>query len=86
MHVVKKGESLPSIALTESTTVPNLVNCNPKATGTLHPGDKLSFHKSHMGYAISGWLSITPDFLADRYNGGGDPDYADKLNYVLGKL
>jgi hypothetical protein len=39
-----------------------------------------------MGYAISGWLTITPDFLADRYNGGGDPDYADKLNYVLSKL
>jgi hypothetical protein len=86
VHVVKKRESLASIALTESTTIPDLVNCNPKATAGLQPGDKLSFHKSQMGYAISGWLTITPDFLADRYNGGGDPDYADKLNYVLSKL
>jgi len=86
VYIVKRGDSLSSIAIKSSTTIQDLANCNPKSTGAIHPGDKLSYHKSHMGYAISGWLPITADFLANRYNGGGDPNYAEKLNYVLAKL
>jgi hypothetical protein len=35
---------------------------------------------------ISGWRTIDAQFVADRYNGGGDPAYAEKIAYVLGKL
>jgi hypothetical protein len=36
--------------------------------------------------AIVSWSEFTTQNIADKYNGGGDPDYKDKLDYVLGLL
>lgn len=91
-HVkVMPGQSLSSIAAAQHTTIQDLVQENPKAAGVLHPGQVLKFQAAHMAIVIAGWKQITPEFLARWYNGGGydgfgDPAYAAKLKYVLGKL
>jgi hypothetical protein len=88
---VKPGQSLSSIAGANHTTIRDLAQQNPKSVGILHPGQVLNFQTAHTAVVIAGWRQITPEFLARRYNGGGfdsigDPDYAAKLVYVLGKL
>ena len=35
-----------------------------------------------MGQIIVGWRKWDFATIAARYNGGGDPDYADKLAFV----
>jgi hypothetical protein len=32
---------------------------------------------------IVGWKAATTTTIAARYNGGGDPDYSAKLDYLL---
>ena len=49
----------------------------------LHAGDVLKYRKATRGREITGWRSFTTSNIADRYNGGGDPNYAAKLDYVL---
>lgn len=88
---VRPGQSLSSIAAAKHTTIQDLVQENPNETGVLQPGQILDFQTAHMAIVIAGWRQITPEFLARWYNGGGydglgDPAYAAKLKYVLGKL
>ncbi len=61
----------------------NLVINNPAAIKKIYPGEYLAFQRAHM---IPVWAPITADFLAAAYNGGGDPEYANKLRYVYAKL
>jgi LysM repeat protein len=86
-HVVKRGDAFARIANSEHTTLQELAEMNPKTNaGSLHPGQILSFHRAHMQVAIIDWHAVTANFLATRYNGGGDKNYEAKLTYVLGKL
>jgi hypothetical protein len=85
-HKVGKGDSLSRIARSEGTTMQDLRQSNPGLAPSLHPGQSLNFHHAHMVTQIAGWRTIDADFVADRYNGGGDPAYAEKLGYVMGKL
>ncbi len=80
-HVVKQGESFSTIARKEATTPADLSASNPSLK-MLHVKDVVAFHHTHMTAAISGWQSITPEFLQDRYN-VGDSAYAEKIHYVL---
>lgn len=50
--------------------------------GTLKPGMKLKFRKARMQRVMTGWRELNPINVAQRYN-VGDPNYAEKLNYVL---
>lgn len=85
-HTVLKNQSYASIARSDHTTIHDLAAENPTAGAVIHPGQVLAFQRAHMATVIVGWRQITPDFLAKYYNGGGDPLYAAKLFYVLGKL
>ncbi len=85
-HKAKPGESLSVIASHEGTTIEDLQVSNPKAVAMIHPGQILNFHHSHMTSAVTGWRSIDADFMQNRYNGGGDSQYAEKLTYVISKL
>jgi hypothetical protein len=50
----------------------------------IHPKDVLKYQKAMMKRQIMGWRDFNVmTTIADRYNGGGDPDYAAKLVYVL---
>lgn len=60
---------------------------NPGVKPTaMHPGQVVNFHGASMQPQVIGWQAITASFLAQKYNGGGDPAYAEKLSYVLGLL
>ena len=85
-HVVTKGDSFGRIARTESSTVPDIRASNPAISPNLRLKEKVNYHHASMVNQITGWSLIDANFLARRYNGGGDPDYADKLNYVLAHL
>lgn len=83
-HTIVSGDNLSKIAKNKGTTVAELKKSNPrKAAGTLKIADVLKYHKAQMGLVISGWRTFDTGTIAKRYNGGGDPDYEAKLNYVL---
>jgi hypothetical protein len=43
----------------------------------------LKYKHASIQRVIVNWRDFTTTTVADRYNGGGDPDYAAKLVYVL---
>ena len=85
-HVVSKGDTFGRIARTESSTVPDIRASNPGISPTLRLKEKINYHHATMVSQITGWSLIDATFLARRYNGGGDPDYEEKLRYVVGLL
>jgi len=80
--IVKAHDSLDRVAKTNGTTVQILRDMNPKASA-IRAGDKLLYKKAAVKLVIVGWRAITTGQVAQRYNGGGDPNYAKKLDYVL---
>ncbi len=59
---------------------------NPTATSLLRPGQKLKFQKASIKQLITGWRSTSTASVALRYNGGGDPNYARKLDYAMAAI
>jgi hypothetical protein len=83
-HVtVKDGDNLSKIARERGTTVDMLTTMNPKAAASVHKGQTLDYRKAAVRKVITGWRAFTPAIIAARYNGGGDPHYATKLEYAL---
>jgi hypothetical protein len=82
---IKRGDSLAMIAKAQGSTPEIMKKLNPKDK-VLRPGQSLKFQKGSMQRVITGWRQITTDQIARRYNGGGDPNYAKKLDYALGLL
>jgi len=85
-YTVAGGDTLERIAVRVGTTVAVLISMNPGKAQVIHPKDILNYQKASMQRVIVGWLAFTPMNIASRYNGGGDPNYAAKLDYVLGIL
>lgn len=86
-HVVVKGENADKIARHEGTTLEELQASNPDVDLVhVELKQELLYHKASKPLRITGWLTFDADTIAKRYNGGGDPDYAEKLRYVVGKL
>jgi LysM domain len=85
-HVVVEGESLFQISEAEHTTAQELKESNPELSKTLHAGQRLRFRRAHIVTEIAGWRDIDVEFLANRYNGDGDPEYSSKVSYLLEKL
>jgi LysM repeat protein len=79
---VKFGDSLDKIARAQESTVEMLKQLNPTA-GTLRVGQILKCRKAVMQRIITGWRPVTTTVVAQRYNGGGDPHYARKLDQAL---
>ncbi|MGD0570791.1 MAG: LysM domain-containing protein [Candidatus Sulfotelmatobacter sp.] len=83
-YTVVPGDNPSLIAKKVGTTVEVLEALNPAAKRMIHPKDVLKYRKASIQRVITGWRDFTSmTVVADRYNGGGDPDYAAKLVYVL---
>lgn len=87
-HTVGRGESAAVVAAREHTTIDEIRASSPdiRDIGRLQIGDVLHFRRAHRGRRISGWAVFDFDTMASHYNGGGDPQYAEKLRYVYAKL
>ncbi|EOF5434526.1 hypothetical protein ACK1MO_004261 [Salmonella enterica] len=49
----------------------------------IHSGEEIRYRKGSMKRVITGWLfPVTAQIIAEKYNGGGDSMYAEKLSYV----
>lgn len=79
---VKPGDSLDKIAKANGSTIDTLRKLNPTAA-VLRPGQVLKYQKASVQHVITGWRQISTTLIAQRYNGGGDPNYAKKLDYAL---
>ncbi|SAK70443.1 LysM domain protein [Caballeronia pedi] len=79
---VKVGDSLEKIAKTQGSTVEVMKRLNPTVS-VLRPGQVLKYQKASIQRVITGWQHISPTSIANFYNGGGDPNYANKLQFVL---
>ena len=80
--IVKQGDSLDKIAKAQGTTVESLKKMNP-TTSILRPGQMLKYQKASVQRVITSWRHFSTALIAQRYNGGGDPAYAMKLDYAL---
>lgn len=79
---VKPGDSLDKIAKAQGSTTELLRKLNP-VSNVLRPGQLLKCQKASIQRIITGWRHISTALIAQRYNGGGDPSYAKKLDYAL---
>ena len=79
---IKPGDSLERIARSNGSTTDILRALNPSAVA-LRPGQVLKYQKGGVQRVITSWRPITTAIIAQRYNGGGDPNYAKKLDYAL---
>lgn len=79
---VKPGDSMDKIARAHGSTTVHLKKLNP-TVNILRPGQTLKVQKASTQRTITGWRYISTSMIAQRYNGGGDPNYAKKLDYAL---
>ena len=83
---VVKGDSLDRIAHRVGTTVEVLKKFQGSAGTILKIGQEVQYQKAKLGKIISSWRTWDFATVADRYNGGGDLSYAEKLEYVSGLI
>lgn len=79
---VKPGDSMDRMARAQGTTTETLRKLNPTAT-VLRPGQVLKYRKASVQSVIAGWHPVSTTLIAQRYNGGREPNYARKLDYAL---
>lgn len=79
---VRSGDTLGRIATDNGSTAEVMKRLNPTAA-TLQPGQVLKYQKASVQQVITGWRQISTALVAQRYNGGGDPNYATKLDHTL---
>lgn len=79
---VEPGDSLAKIARKNKST-PDILRRMNDGVSTLRVGQTLKFQKGRVEQVITGWRPITTTTIAQRYNGGGDPNYARKLDHAL---
>jgi LysM repeat protein len=82
-YTVVPGDNLSAIGRKVGTTVEVLKAMNPGADKMIKPGQVLKYRKAAVRTVIVGWRAFNTANIAQRYNGNGDPNYAEKLNYVL---
>ena len=80
--IVRSGDSLDKLARAHGTTIEMLKKLNPLAQ-VLKPGQGLKYQKAAIKKVIIGWKQITTANISAYYNGGGDSNYAAKLDYAL---
>jgi len=84
---VKSGDSFDKIAKAQGSTTDTLKKLNPTVNpSALRPGQVLKCQKASIKRVITGWRHISTALIADRYNGGGDSTYQEKLDYVLSAI
>jgi hypothetical protein len=82
-YIVLPHDSLWVIAKKVGTTMDLLKAMNPGVDRMIHPKQILKYRKASMKMLLVGWRGFNPATIAQYYNGGGDADYAAKINYVL---
>ena len=85
-YTVVAGDNLEKISKKVHTTIFELRRLNPKSSGVLKIGQKLKYIKAQMKRSIISWREFSANVVADRYNGGGDINYAAKLTYILDEV
>ncbi len=78
---VRPGDSLDHIARAQGSTTELMARLNPSVK-TLKVGQPLKFEKASTQRVIVSWKTLNPQNAADLYNGGGDSNYARKLDYA----
>ena len=81
-YTVVAGDSFDKIASHVGTTIAVLQELNPDKK-VLHPKDVIKYRKAAIKRVLKGFLPFTTKNVAHQYNGGGDADYADKLEYCV---
>ncbi|XYJ12059.1 LysM peptidoglycan-binding domain-containing protein [Telluria sp. B2] len=79
---VSPGDSLAKIARTRGSP-PEILKRLNDGVSTLRVGQTLKLQKGRVEKVIAGWRPISTTMIAQRYNGGGDPNYARKLDHAL---
>ena len=86
-YTIRPGDSFALIAKRNGTTIEEIEQRNPRLDPRrLQPGQKVEYRKAARDRVITGWRSFNATTIATRYNGGGDPAYATKLDYVMTKV
>lgn len=82
-YTVKKGEGLEKVAQNVNTTEEELlVQNNIKKGAIIKEGQILKYREAKL--EPKNWRSFEDaKIVAARYNGGGDKNYAEKLQYVM---
>jgi hypothetical protein len=80
---VQSGDSFDRIARRNGSTVEVLRELNP-GVNVLQKDQVIKFQKASVRKVITRWRPITTNTVAVRYNGGGDENYARKLDFALG--
>ena len=79
---VKKGDNFSLIAKKYDSTVQHLQALNPDIK-ILQPGQTVKVQAAHIKKTITDWRPLTTALMHARYNGFGDSNYAQKLDYVI---
>lgn len=80
--VVREGDTLERIAKSNGSTTEILQLLNPDAA-ILRTGQTLQYRRGELRRLITGWRPFTTATIAQRYNGGGDINYAKKLDFAI---
>lgn len=80
--VVRRGDTLNSIAKAHGSTPEVMKRLNPSAH-ILRPGEVVRYQKASVQRVITGWKPVSSSSVATYYNAGGDSLYASKLSYAL---
>lgn len=81
---IKSGDSLAKIARQQGSTLDIMLRLNPEMNpALLPPGKTVKCQKASIRRTITGWRAFNAETIAQRYNGGSDPLYANKLKYAL---
>ena len=77
-YSIRKGDTYSGIARRLETNVKSLIECNPDVDPKkLKIGQEVYYRKSSGKMAIVGWRTWKE--AVERYNGGGDDNYWDKI-------
>lgn len=82
---VGPGDSLDRIAKNTRSTLEIVRELNPGAN-VLRVGQVIKTQRGEVKMVITSWRPITTSTIAVRYNGGGDRNYARKLDFALGLI
>ncbi len=82
-----RHDVLDTVARRHHTTYEVLLCLNgAERASDLKNGQALKFYEAKHGSYVTGFSAFTAANAAVLYNGGGDPNYAEKLTYVMGLI
>lgn len=80
---VRSGDNYDNIARRHGSTAAHVTSLNATPANRLRVGQAVRVQAAVRTQLITGWRTLDAQTAAERYNGGGDARYADKINYCL---